>query len=393
MAMRVDGILFDELEADPESPIEGQQWYNTTDKRFRVYKNGATASFSYQAELTAHIGTGSTNPHSTTLEQARQAGATFGGNVGFGTFKITGLGNPSDGTDGVNLQTLKSQLDERLRGLDWQNSIINMTTTTPPVTPITGDRYIVAAGATGDWSGKAKQIAEWDGAAWVFTVPNTGFALTNESDGIQYNYNGSAWVNIGGSVPKGTPVEISDSTNTQGDGSSFAVNNHVHAHGQRGGGNLHSVTSSSGAGFAPQTNRAATVPPTVDDDTTLGYIPGSRWTDVTHRTDWVCISNADGAAVWQETTNVAGVLNQKSGTVLAASFAGTPKKATVTFGTAFGDASYSVQLTPVTSSNVSFNVHVDGAPLAGSFVIALGCNAIASLVRVDWHATKNGEST
>lgn len=42
MALQLDGALLDLLSADPASPVEGQLWYNTTDKALRVVRNGLT---------------------------------------------------------------------------------------------------------------------------------------------------------------------------------------------------------------------------------------------------------------------------------------------------------------------------------------------------------------
>lgn len=50
-------------------------------------------------------------------------------------------------------------------------------------------------------------------------------------------------------LPTGTPVEISDSTNSAGTGTALALANHVHSHGTRGGGTLHAVAV---AGFPEQ---------------------------------------------------------------------------------------------------------------------------------------------
>jgi hypothetical protein len=49
-----------------------------------------------------------------------------------------------------------------------------------------------------------------------------------------------------------------------------------------------------------------TAAPTVNDDITLGYTPGSRWIDETNDKEYVCLNNADGAAVWTETTGGGG---------------------------------------------------------------------------------------
>lgn len=50
-------------------------------------------------------------------------------------------------------------------------------------------------------------------------------------------------------------------------------------------------------------NLAATAAPDVNDDVDKGYSIGSRWIDVTADKEYVCLDNADGAAVWTETTN------------------------------------------------------------------------------------------
>ncbi len=47
-------------------------------------------------------------------------------------------------------------------------------TTTIPLSPTSGDRYIVGTGASGFWMGKDNYIAEWDGAAWQFDFPDFG---------------------------------------------------------------------------------------------------------------------------------------------------------------------------------------------------------------------------
>lgn len=62
---------------------------------------------------------------------------------------------------------------------------------------VAGDRFLIGASATGDFAGKEDQIAEFDGAAYIFTVPNPGFAVYVEDETKQYTYNGTQWVNFG----------------------------------------------------------------------------------------------------------------------------------------------------------------------------------------------------
>ena len=52
----------------------------------------------------------------------------------------------------------------------------------------------------------------------------------------------------------------------------------------------------------------ATAAPTVSNDDTQGYAPGSIWIDRTHAKAYVCVSNATGAAVWKEVGSSAGTV-------------------------------------------------------------------------------------
>ncbi len=85
-------------------------------------------------------------------------------------------------------------------------------------------------------------------------------------------------------------------------------------------------------------------------------------------------------------------LQSKAGRVVAASFTGNPKKATVTFSTAFADANYAVVVTAVTSNGKTFAPNVENQ-IAGSFDINLGTNNKTDLVQVNWVAKKDGETT
>lgn len=83
---------------------------------------------------------------------------------------------------------------------EWQQPVINMSTTTPPGSPARGDRYVVASGATGAWSGYDDYIAYCSDAGtptWSFTAPKEGMILWDESRDDYFHYNGSAWVRHG----------------------------------------------------------------------------------------------------------------------------------------------------------------------------------------------------
>ena len=514
MSLQINDLLFDELTADPGSPVEGQMWYNSTSFLWKIFRNGLTTSFVDEIEFQAHV-TDYLNPHQVDLEQARSQGNTLSGVIDMGNFAINNLGAGSLTTDAAQRGWVMDTITARIAGLSWQNAVINFKNT-PPGGPSVGDRYVVTSVATGAWTGKEDQIAEWNGTSWTFTVPVEAFALRDDTANIVMMYDGVAWGNIGGAVshsslldltaddhlqylprsgvramtgdldmgaqnitnvnlvdgvdvpahasrhqPGGadpiptavagtiavgdaaavgtstslsradhthalpapaapadvtksaasagaattvaradhkhdvstaTAVTITDSTNSEGTATSLARSDHTHSHGTRGGGSLHSVTSSVvGNGFMPQSNFAAAVNPTVADDNTLGYLPGSQWINTTTPSEWVCISNGTGAAVWKELTNTAGLLITKAGKVLNASFSGNPKKATVTFSSAFVDTDYAIVLTAITTSNVAYTP-VAESQTTGSFVISASSNNISNLTAVSWIATKSGET-
>ena len=63
----------------------------------------------------------------------------------------------------------------------------------PPASPAQGDRYIVAAGASGAWAGKVGQIALFENGAWQFFEPSEGWTAWVTSEQVLASYNGAAW--------------------------------------------------------------------------------------------------------------------------------------------------------------------------------------------------------
>lgn len=63
----------------------------------------------------------------------------------------------------------------------------------PPSSPAEGDRYIVAASATGAWSGKTGAVAAWQDGLWRFYGPKPGWIAFVVDEMQLYHYNGSAW--------------------------------------------------------------------------------------------------------------------------------------------------------------------------------------------------------
>ncbi len=90
--------------------------------------------------------------------------------------------------------------NEAIRALDAvvQLSVLDRDLAAPPVSPADGERYIVAAPATGDWAGKEGQIAAWQDNAWMFYVPNKGWLVWVADENALLAWDGTAWVAASG---------------------------------------------------------------------------------------------------------------------------------------------------------------------------------------------------
>jgi hypothetical protein len=89
--------------------------------------------------------------------------------------------------------------NEALRLLDAivQLSVIDRDLTAPPGTPSDGDRYIIAAGSTGVWTGHAGDIAVYQDGAWDFREPGEGWRCWVEDESAFLIFNGGSWVDWG----------------------------------------------------------------------------------------------------------------------------------------------------------------------------------------------------
>ena len=95
--------------------------------------------------------------------------------------------------------------NEALAQLDLivQLAVISRALTTAPALPTLGDRYIVAAGATGPWIGQSGRIAFYVGTSWQFTQPLPGWQAHVLAEGQTAVYNGLAWA-----VPSEAPLSV-----------------------------------------------------------------------------------------------------------------------------------------------------------------------------------------
>lgn len=86
-------------------------------------------------------------------------------------------------------------VNEALRVLDSvaQLSVLDRDLTAPPVSPSEGDRYIVASGATGAWSGWDDNIAAYLDGAWLRLVPVAGWVVWVEDESEMVVRKGGSW--------------------------------------------------------------------------------------------------------------------------------------------------------------------------------------------------------
>jgi hypothetical protein len=65
--------------------------------------------------------------------------------------------------------------------------------TTPPATPTDGDRYIIPAGSSGDWSGRSDQIAVRIAGTWEYQAPKVGWVCFVEDEEVLSIYKATGW--------------------------------------------------------------------------------------------------------------------------------------------------------------------------------------------------------
>ena len=74
-----------------------------------------------------------------------------------------------------------------------QTTAKSRSLTAPPVGAVSGDCYIVASGATGDWLGEDQSVAVFNGSFWDFYAPKTGWRVWVEGEDTEAVYDGSLW--------------------------------------------------------------------------------------------------------------------------------------------------------------------------------------------------------
>lgn len=107
----------------------------------------------------------------------------------------TQLGAPDLAANQANAHTT---VNEQVGYLDAHVhlAVINRTTTTPPGSPTTGDRYLIAASPTGAWTGQAGSVAVYINGGWKFSTPKEGWWLWDNATDKMFRYTGSAWKEV-----------------------------------------------------------------------------------------------------------------------------------------------------------------------------------------------------
>lgn len=97
-----------------------------------------------------------------------------------------------------------------------QGSVINRTTATPPGSPAEGDRYLIAASATGAWATHDGQFTFLLNGAWYFATPKVGWSLWVAAENREIIYDGTTWRLVGdiitSVIASGSAVSLTTAT-------------------------------------------------------------------------------------------------------------------------------------------------------------------------------------
>ncbi|HYW14699.1 MAG TPA: DUF2793 domain-containing protein [Allosphingosinicella sp.] len=72
-------------------------------------------------------------------------------------------------------------------------AVEGLPATEPPSVPVQGECWIVAPGATGDWSGRDGMLAMRTAAGWRFLAPQPGTSAWNKAAGVPLQWDGYQW--------------------------------------------------------------------------------------------------------------------------------------------------------------------------------------------------------
>ena len=86
-------------------------------------------------------------------------------------------------------------VNEALARLDAaaQLRVLSSLLLSPPSMRVDGQSYLVPAGATGDWDGRAGQIAVWSNGGWTYLQPKAGWRAWDDSRTGYQVFDGTGW--------------------------------------------------------------------------------------------------------------------------------------------------------------------------------------------------------
>ena len=98
--------------------------------------------------------------------------------------------------------------NEAIRALDAvvQVGVLDRDLAAPPASPADGDRWIVAAGATGAWTGEDGSLAAWQDGAWAFHAPRPGWLAWIADEGRLVSWDGTGWIDAAAGSLNPTPL-------------------------------------------------------------------------------------------------------------------------------------------------------------------------------------------
>jgi uncharacterized protein DUF2793 len=193
-------------------------------------------------------------------------------------------------------------VNEALDHLDGlvQLSVISSSLTVPPAGPADGDRYIVAASATGDWAGWDDSVAHFSGGAWLRLIPQTGWIAWDQAMGgiITFDVT-NGWAGLASGPVAFTGLTDTPAAFTGQAGKALQVNTAETA--------LEFVLPATGGGGGGVSGGGLTKIPVVNGDFETGDITGWTLTNgVAAVADWSTIAGYDtaGATVARNGTYV-----------------------------------------------------------------------------------------
>lgn len=115
--------------------------------------------------------------------------------------------------------------NEALRTLDAlvQLSVADRDLTAPPEEAADGERFIVAAPATGAWAGRDGQVAAWQDGAWSFYRPLAGWTAWAADEEALLVFDGEAWTRYVAGLADVNPVALAGVNTAADDTNRLAV--------------------------------------------------------------------------------------------------------------------------------------------------------------------------